>query len=202
MTIKSAGWDGDEVVTETMADRLRAVQIEGWRIMRYVDEESDEAWEAYQESLLLRPDSATAEAVPEKQGGDHTGGHGTILGDRSAVEPKGKEVDIDMSGAADLAGMVTALKAQWSEEELLRAISGIRPDERRPSEETRAAESKTEGKGKAKEAGVKAEPKAQETRKRPGRPPKNAGTTAMSKRSSQGKAAIKGGSSANTMDID
>ncbi|KAI5463474.1 Sin-like protein conserved region-domain-containing protein [Mariannaea sp. PMI_226] len=54
MTVKATG-DGDGVTTETMADRLRAVQSEHWRTMRYTDENEEAAWEVYNESLFLRP---------------------------------------------------------------------------------------------------------------------------------------------------
>ncbi|KAK5988102.1 hypothetical protein PT974_12241 [Cladobotryum mycophilum] len=54
MSIKTTS-DGDGVSTETMADRLRAVQTEPWRKMRYTDENEETAWEVYNDSLFLRP---------------------------------------------------------------------------------------------------------------------------------------------------
>lgn len=51
MTIKNAN-DADAVVTETMADRLRAVQAEPWRRMRFVDENDGEAWETFMNTFV------------------------------------------------------------------------------------------------------------------------------------------------------
>lgn len=51
MTIKTAG-DGETVVTETMADRLRAVQAEPWRRMRFVDENDEEAWDVFTNTFV------------------------------------------------------------------------------------------------------------------------------------------------------
>lgn len=55
MTIKTTV-DGDTLTTETMADRLRSVQSEPWRTMRYTDENDEAAWDVYNESLFLRTD--------------------------------------------------------------------------------------------------------------------------------------------------
>ncbi|KAK7429909.1 hypothetical protein QQZ08_003531 [Neonectria magnoliae] len=55
MTVKATG-DGDVVTTETMADRLRAVQSEHWRTLHYTDENEEAAWDVYNESLFLRPE--------------------------------------------------------------------------------------------------------------------------------------------------
>lgn len=51
MTIKNAN-DAESVATETMADRLRAVQAEPWRRMRYVDENDGEAWDAFTSTFV------------------------------------------------------------------------------------------------------------------------------------------------------
>jgi len=51
MTIKTAN-NGDAVVTETMADRLRAVQSEPWRKMRFVDENELEAWDVFSQTFV------------------------------------------------------------------------------------------------------------------------------------------------------
>ena len=61
MTIKTPG-DGEAVTTETMADRLRSVQTENWRKMRYTDENEEGAWDIYNESLFLRPKEAPSGA--------------------------------------------------------------------------------------------------------------------------------------------
>ncbi|KAK1241173.1 hypothetical protein MKX08_001147 [Trichoderma sp. CBMAI-0020] len=66
MTIKTAA-DGtaDGVSTETMADRLRSVQTEPWRKMRYTDENEETAWEVYNDSLFLRPKPDSTVPAPE-----------------------------------------------------------------------------------------------------------------------------------------
>lgn len=51
MTIKNAN-DAEAAVTETMADRLRAVQAEPWRRMRYVDENDGEAWDVFTNTFV------------------------------------------------------------------------------------------------------------------------------------------------------
>ncbi|KKA28973.1 hypothetical protein TD95_000924 [Thielaviopsis punctulata] len=65
MTIKTAG-DGDTLVTETMADRLRAVQAERWHKLSYTDENVDEAWDVYEETLLPLRNGANAAAATEE----------------------------------------------------------------------------------------------------------------------------------------
>lgn len=68
MTIKTTA-DGDSVTTETMADRLRLVQGEPWRKMRYTDENEEAAWDVYNESMFLRPgDGKAAEGMTELEG--------------------------------------------------------------------------------------------------------------------------------------
>jgi DNA-directed RNA polymerase III subunit RPC5 len=52
MTVKPTV-DGEEESTDTMAERIRAVQEESWRKLKYVDEDSHEAWEAFNESLFV-----------------------------------------------------------------------------------------------------------------------------------------------------
>jgi hypothetical protein len=156
MTIKSA-MDGDSggVATETMADRLRNVQTEGWQRMEWVHDEAELAWEAYNECLLLRPGAGAAAAAAvkeEEEGGAAAAGDGdgeAAGGDKG----KGKEVAADgvpdESGAADLVDKVAHLKTDWGEQELLQAISGV-------MKHGDGAEGETvEGKGK--EAAVKIE---------------------------------------------
>lgn len=52
MTVKPTA-EGEEETTDTMAERIRNVQEEPWRKLKYVDEDSAEAWEAYQEHLFI-----------------------------------------------------------------------------------------------------------------------------------------------------
>jgi hypothetical protein len=158
MTIKSA-MDGDSggVATETMADRLRNVQTEGWQRMEWVHDEAELAWEAYNECLLLRP--AAGAAAKEGEEGEATAaaaGDGEAAGGEGD-KGKGKEVATaaaadgvpDESGAADLVEKVAHLKTDWGEQELLQAISG-------GMQHGEGAEgARVEGKGK--EAAVKIE---------------------------------------------
>jgi DNA-directed RNA polymerase-3 subunit RPC5 len=60
MTVKTTT-DGNALTTETMADRLRIVQGEPWRKMRYTDENEEAAWDVYSESMFLRTEQQGAE---------------------------------------------------------------------------------------------------------------------------------------------
>jgi DNA-directed RNA polymerase-3 subunit RPC5 len=52
MSVKATA-DGEEETTDTMAERIRAVQEEQWRKFEYVDEDSSEAWEAFDHHLFV-----------------------------------------------------------------------------------------------------------------------------------------------------
>ena len=70
MSIKTTS-DGDRPSTETMADRMRNVQGEPWRRMRYTDENEEAAWEVYNESLFYKgktPQEGAAAAVEGIEG--------------------------------------------------------------------------------------------------------------------------------------
>jgi DNA-directed RNA polymerase III subunit RPC5 len=193
MTLKNA-MDDEGVATETMADRLRSVQTESWRRMEWFEDETDVSWEAYKELFLMRSEGAAAAAQEEADKG----------------KGKGKEVakdkPADDSGAADLVERVTQLRTDWGEDELLRAVSGIKSGDPKPGEEVvtqkdseRVAAS---GKGKGKEpAPVSKEEQAEEPKKRPGRPARGvAAATAAPKR---GRARVASGSgAAGAMQID
>ncbi|KAM5347918.1 hypothetical protein ACJ41O_007742 [Fusarium nematophilum] len=101
MTVKTTG-DGDAVTTETMADRLRAVQSEHWRTMRYTDENEEAAWEVYNESLFLRPTDEKEESA-----GD-------------AEKP-----DVAAEDERQLEDAVPRFGRRWEDGQLLEAISGI-----------------------------------------------------------------------------
>lgn len=156
MTVKSAMDDG-AAVTETMADRLRAVQKEPWRRMEWVPDEDVGAWEAYNDCLLMR-----------SGGGKGADGKG-----------KDKEVEEDDapddSGAPDLVERVSKLETHWGEEELLRAVAGIKAGDPKPGEDavTQTASASGINKGKGKEP-APVEVKTEEPKKKPGRPAKTA----------------------------
>ncbi|KAG5977870.1 hypothetical protein E4U55_006470 [Claviceps digitariae] len=108
MTIKNTA-DGDAVTTETMADRLRYVQTERWRKMRYTDENEEAAWEVYNDSLFLQPRTAAAAAET-----------------KPADETKDQEPDTEPD---NLETLVPRLGAKWRPQQLLEAVSGIvKPD--------------------------------------------------------------------------
>ncbi|KAK0620462.1 Sin-like protein conserved region-domain-containing protein [Immersiella caudata] len=193
MTLKNA-MDDEGVATETMADRLRSVQTEPWRHMDWFEDETRASWEAYQELLLMRSEGAAAAA--QEDGGEGKG--------------KGKEVAVDApaddSGAAELVEKVTQLRTDWGEDELLRAVSGIRPGDPKPGEEvvTQKGSEKADasGKEKGKEPALMArDDPVEEPKKRLGRPARaTAAATAAPKR---GRARVASGSgAADAMQID
>ncbi|KAL7792018.1 Sin-like protein conserved region domain-containing protein [Trichoderma ceciliae] len=102
MTIKTTGEGADGISTETMADRLRSVQTEPWRKMRYTDENEETAWEVYNDSLFLRP-----KADP-------------LTGEQAAAAADTER---------ELEELVPTLGNKWSDNQFLESISGIKkPD--------------------------------------------------------------------------
>ncbi|KAF7549024.1 hypothetical protein G7046_g8471 [Stylonectria norvegica] len=97
MSIKTTA-EGDAVAPETMADRLRLVQSEPWRKMRYTDENEEAAWEVYNESLFLQP---TADEDPAR-----------------GKQPEGKD-------ERALEQAVPRFASRWDDLQLLEAVSGI-----------------------------------------------------------------------------
>jgi len=188
MTLKAA-MDDEGVATETMADRLRAVQTEPWRRVEWVPDDADASWEAYNESLLMRSGVAAT---------------------NQEVDGKGKEpatdTPADDSGAPDLVERVTRLQTDWGEDELLRAVSGIKPGDPKPGEEaaTQAGPATADPKGKGKAKQVAFEPKEEQTeepKKRPGRPRAAGAASAASKRGGRTRGAS-GSGLADAMQLD
>ncbi|UNI13269.1 hypothetical protein JDV02_000026 [Purpureocillium takamizusanense] len=121
MTIKATG-DGDAVTTETMADRLRYVQSEPWRKMRYTDENEEAAWEVYNESLFLRPKADDAQPT-------------------AAAAVHGKDAQAQQQ--PPLEDAVPRFGAKWADKQLLEAVSGIvKPDPPEPEPPVVKAEPK------------------------------------------------------------
>ncbi|KAF4592609.1 sulfite reductase beta subunit [Ophiocordyceps camponoti-floridani] len=110
MTIKTAT-DGDAVTTETMADRLRFVQAEPWRSLRYVDENDEAAWDVYNESLFVNP-------PPVED--DNKGKLDPAETSSSSATAQAKPVP-----AAPLSTLVPRFVSQWDDKQLLEAVSGI-----------------------------------------------------------------------------
>ncbi|KAK0761423.1 hypothetical protein N5P37_006373 [Trichoderma harzianum] len=101
MTIKTTAEGADGVSTETMADRLRSVQTEPWRKMRYTDENEETAWEVYNDSLFLRP----------------------------RPDPAGESGAPAADADRDLEELVPTLGNKWDDTQFLESISGIKkPD--------------------------------------------------------------------------
>lgn len=62
MTVKSTA-DGEEETTDTMAERIRSAQEEPWRRLTYVDEDSGEAWDAFNDYLFVDEAEEAAKLV-------------------------------------------------------------------------------------------------------------------------------------------
>ncbi|EGZ72982.1 hypothetical protein NEUTE2DRAFT_30552, partial [Neurospora tetrasperma FGSC 2509] len=58
MSIKSSDSGAAGAAAETMADRLRAVQTEPWHNLKWYHDEHGEAWDTYNECMLLRSSEA------------------------------------------------------------------------------------------------------------------------------------------------
>ncbi|KYK59137.1 DNA-directed RNA polymerase III subunit rpc5 [Drechmeria coniospora] len=95
MTIKTTT-DGDTITTETMADRLRYVQTEPWRKLRYTDENDEASWEVYNDTLFLKP-------KPDADGADVP-----------VADAKG-----------DLEEAVSTFASKWGSKQMLEAVSDI-----------------------------------------------------------------------------
>lgn len=125
MTIKTTA-DGETTTTETIADRLRSVQSEPWRKMKYTDENEEAAWEVYNESLFLTNPEEAATVTEE--------------------DDKGKAVAVEK----DLSEHVPSFSATWEEQRHLEAVSGFKkpekvvvvPDEEKGKEPVKEEEKK------------------------------------------------------------
>ncbi|KAK6068547.1 DNA-directed RNA polymerase III complex subunit Rpc37 [Seiridium cupressi] len=106
MTIKSSG-SGDQPTTETMADRLRQVQVEHWQRLKYVEDDKDEAWELYQKTLIYRSPEFQQSAEDEAKG----------KGKAVALKPDEDEKD-------ELKEKATRLQTRWNEDDYLRSVAG------------------------------------------------------------------------------
>ena len=171
MSIKTTA-DGETVTTETIADRLRFVQGEAWRKMRYTDENEEAAWEVYNESLFLNA--------------KHHDKHSD------------KKKSTEESGAAQsLEGAVSTFGSKWESNQLLEAVSGIKKPEPVAAVPAAAKEKAAEDKAKqdAKEklaaeaqTAAKAAPdKAEEETRRPKRAPRGGGGLGTARRTSRTK---------------
>lgn len=106
MTIKNTS--GEETSTETMTDRLRNVQMEGWQKLKYVGEEDDAAWELYNKTLHYAPaleDEDTKDAETKKDD----------------AKGKGKATE---TAATEAAQQKLKLGVKWGEDDFLHAVAG------------------------------------------------------------------------------
>jgi DNA-directed RNA polymerase-3 subunit RPC5 len=184
MTLKGA-MDDEGVATETMADRLRAVQAETWRTMEWYHDETEGAWQSYNECLFLSSGDADLDG-----------------------KGKGKAVDAAPppdSGLPELREKVARLETKWREDELLRGISGIKRHDRKPGEEaTQAAAAAAAAEvGPVVKKEVKAPEQAETAKRRPGRPAKPAATAAAT-RGARARPGTRGGGSgpSDAMQVD
>jgi DNA-directed RNA polymerase III subunit RPC5 len=70
MTVKPTV-DGEEETTDTMAERIRAVQEELWRKLKFVDEDSIEAWELFNDSLFVENTEIIPQLVSSMTGSEY-----------------------------------------------------------------------------------------------------------------------------------
>jgi DNA-directed RNA polymerase III subunit RPC5 len=70
MTVKPTV-DGEEETTDTMAERIRAVQEEPWRKLKFVDEDSIEAWELFNDSLFVENTEIIPQLVSSMTGSEY-----------------------------------------------------------------------------------------------------------------------------------
>ncbi|TDZ40954.1 DNA-directed RNA polymerase III subunit rpc5 [Colletotrichum trifolii] len=113
MTIKTTA-DGAAAKSETMADRLRHVQLEAWRKLKYTDENDEAAWDIYQESLILHGKAEADKTAPP--------------GDEDEEKKKAALAagEAESKPIVDLAEAVAHLETRWGDDELLEAVSGIK----------------------------------------------------------------------------
>lgn len=159
MTIKTTA-DGDSVTTETIADRLRSIQGEPWRKMRYVDENDEAAWDAYNDSLFLKPTQAEGDTAPPAAGAD----------EKPPV----------------LEDVVPVLRTPWGETEYLESIFGKKPV---PPPKPVPTPAKVKEEPKVKEAPVPPKPEAEEApRPRATRTRGGSSAAGTARRGTRGKA--------------
>lgn len=127
MSIKSGTGSG-EIVTDTMTDRLRAIQMEPWQKLRYVGEETDAAWDLYTEALLYGPALAPEE---EDEQEEKTSSSKTPKPKSTKPAAAGGDDDVMDVDAADEKDNAQArlqqkvkLQTWWDEDDFIAAIMG------------------------------------------------------------------------------
>lgn len=144
MTVKQNTDGSEEIVQETMADRLKKVQLEAWKKMRYVHEEASDSWAVAEEALYLhQPEPAPADQDANGSGGSNSKGKA----------PETEADPLSQPGLPDLVDKVAQLRTAWDEDSMLETTSGIpRPQNVKieiSDDEPAAPVPKAKGKGKA-----------------------------------------------------
>ncbi|ROW04437.1 hypothetical protein VMCG_05094 [Cytospora schulzeri] len=134
MTVKQTA-EGEEIVQETMADRLKKVQLESWRRMRYVHEEASDSWAVAEDALFLHRPEAAADQ-------------------NAAAAANGKEPEVvpDQPSMPELVEKVARLRTGWDEDGMLETTSGIakpRNVKIEISDDEPSTSARAKGKGKA-----------------------------------------------------
>ncbi|PFH61916.1 hypothetical protein XA68_15789 [Ophiocordyceps unilateralis] len=150
MTIKTAS-DGDAVTTETMADRLRFVQAEPWRTLRYVDENDEAAWDVYNESLFVKPPPEDEDASDKP------------VSTESASSSEKANAKKPAIPTAPLDTLVPHFISRWDDMQMLEAVSGItkpefEPEPARDTTQLPAAEEKPSRGGRSKSGAAASKP--------------------------------------------
>ena len=83
MAVKSS-IDGEDLVTDTMAERLANAQAEKWTNHKYIDEDETQSWYAYKENLFVRTDATRKVAL--KSALDDVAYIDTLSGARDAAK--------------------------------------------------------------------------------------------------------------------
>ncbi|EAA33010.2 hypothetical protein GE21DRAFT_5558 [Neurospora crassa] len=134
MSIKSSDSGAAGAAAETMADRLRAVQTEPWHNLKWYHDEHGEAWDTYNECMLLRSSEA-ANAAPVAEDEVDEEKKKEMKEEKDGEEAAAAAEPTDDSGAPDLVEKVNRLQSDWGEEQILRSINGLGPDDKKPGEE-------------------------------------------------------------------
>ncbi|KAL0472536.1 Sin-like protein conserved region domain-containing protein [Neurospora intermedia] len=134
MSIKSSDSGAAGAAAETMADRLRAVQTEPWHNLKWYHDEHGEAWDTYNECMLLRSSEAANAAPVAEDEVDEEKKKKEMKEEKDGEEAAAAE-PTDDSGAPDLVEKVNRLQSDWGEEQILRSINGLGPDDKKPGEE-------------------------------------------------------------------
>ncbi|KAK4198229.1 DNA-directed RNA polymerase III subunit Rpc5 [Triangularia verruculosa] len=109
MSLKSAM---DGVATDTMADRTHKVQQEKWQHLDYLPDDTNGAWQAYRENLLLVPEKDLDKAKEDSSKEDAKGKAKEMVDERDKI-----------CAMPDLVDKVAHLRTDWDEEKYVKIIT-------------------------------------------------------------------------------